>query len=164
MNKKKLYWGVGLVAIIFLVWWGFRTWQNEAIFKKYQAGGEKALTSDEWAKFEGIIVEKYKADTYGSTTPEGTLELFVDALKKGDAELAAKYFVPEKKESQQKTFENWIRLDKNTEIAGIYNKATDGSENVRGYYLLTVYEEDGKNMQIVLLKNNYSGKWKIQSL
>ncbi len=32
-----------------------------------------------------------KADTYGGKTPEETLDLYIEALKKGDIELAAKY-------------------------------------------------------------------------
>jgi len=32
-------------------------------------------------------------DTYGGKTPEETLNLFIEALKKEDLELASKYFV-----------------------------------------------------------------------
>ncbi len=41
-------------------------------------------------------IERYeklmRQDTYGGKTPEETLKLFVEALKKEDIELAAKYF------------------------------------------------------------------------
>lgn len=37
----------------------------------------------------------YKNDTYGGKTPEETLALFIDALKKGDIDLAAKYMIIE---------------------------------------------------------------------
>ena len=164
MNKKKMHWGLGLAVIIFLSWWGFQRWQDEQIFRKLQTGGEKALTAGDWERLPDILTKKYAADTYGSTTPEGTLGMFVDALKKGDADLAAKYFIPEKQATQKKIFENWIKLKKNAEIADRYSQAKDGSENIPGYYILNIYEKDGVNMQIILLKNNYSGKWKIQSL
>ena len=39
------------------------------------------------------LERQYAEDTYGGTTPEETLELFIDALKAGDIELASKYFV-----------------------------------------------------------------------
>jgi hypothetical protein len=35
----------------------------------------------------------YADDTYGGDTPEETLRLFIDALKRGDTDLASKYFV-----------------------------------------------------------------------
>ena len=38
----------------------------------------------------------YAQDTFGGDTPEGTLRLFIDALKNGDTDLAAKYFVLDK--------------------------------------------------------------------
>ncbi len=42
-----------------------------------------------------ILQDQYKNDTYGGTTPEETLKMFIEALKKGDTDLAAKYFVIE---------------------------------------------------------------------
>lgn len=39
----------------------------------------------------------YAEDTYGGSTPEETLQLFIDALKAGDIELASKYFVVEER-------------------------------------------------------------------
>lgn len=40
---------------------------------------------------------QYEEDTYGGTTPEETLELFISALEAGDIELASKYFVVEER-------------------------------------------------------------------
>lgn len=45
--------------------------------------------------------EDYKlalADTYGGKTPQETLDMFIDAVEKGDYELASKYFVIPKQE------------------------------------------------------------------
>src|SRR3989344_3905403 len=44
-------------------------------------------------KAEKAYVEAMTADTYGGKTPKETLDLFVAALKKGDIELASKYFL-----------------------------------------------------------------------
>ena len=50
--------------------------------------------------------EQYKQaqnkDIYGGKTPEETLSLFVDALKKGDVKLASKYFVLDKQKEMEK--------------------------------------------------------------
>lgn len=57
-------------------WWNAKKAQNE-----YEA-----------------LKKLYEEDTYGGKTPEETLALFIDALKKGDTDLAAKYFVIEEQE------------------------------------------------------------------
>ena len=44
---------------------------------------------------------QYAEDTYGGTTPEETLELFISALEAGDIELASKYFVVDIREEWQ---------------------------------------------------------------
>jgi hypothetical protein len=95
MSKKKIFWIAGVLILLALGWWGYGMYQNDQIFAKFQQGGETALSPDEYMKLAEILPAKYRADSYGSTTPEGTLALFIDALKKGDADLAAKYFVVE---------------------------------------------------------------------
>lgn len=44
------------------------------------------------------LEKMYAEDPYGGETPEETLRLFIDALKNGDTDLAAKYFVLDKQE------------------------------------------------------------------
>ena len=44
------------------------------------------------------LEEKYAKDPYGGETPEETLRLFIDALKKGDTDSAAKYFILDKQD------------------------------------------------------------------
>ena len=43
-------------------------------------------------RFQGSLEEPYKKDIYGGKTPEETWAMFLDALKKGDIDLASKYF------------------------------------------------------------------------
>ncbi|MBI3273718.1 MAG: hypothetical protein HYZ69_01100, partial [Candidatus Colwellbacteria bacterium] len=38
----------------------------------------------------------YREDAYGGATPEQTYAFFIAALKKGDVELASKYFSPKR--------------------------------------------------------------------
>ena len=56
-------------------------------------------------KYIDEMTRKYQEDTYGGSTPEETLQLFIDALKKGDTDLAAKYFVVDKQEEWKKNLE-----------------------------------------------------------
>ena len=46
-------------------------------------------------KYMEDLERQYAEDTYGGFTPEETLQLFIDALKKGDIELASKYVLIE---------------------------------------------------------------------
>lgn len=44
------------------------------------------------------LMKQYAEDSYGGDTPEETLRLFIKALKEGDTDLAAKYFILDKQE------------------------------------------------------------------
>ena len=70
---------------------GYWYWTNylspEALEAKKAAGDVEKFFAAQKA-FEDAM----KADTFGGKTPRETLDMFIDALKKGDVELAAKYF------------------------------------------------------------------------
>lgn len=51
--------------------------------------------------------EPYYKDTYGGKTPEETYDLFIEALKKGDVELASKYFVVNRQEEWKETINQY---------------------------------------------------------
>src|SRR3989344_5204182 len=51
------------------------------------------------------LEKAYAEDSFGCETPEETLALFIDALKKEDTELAAKYFVLDKQEEWREDLE-----------------------------------------------------------
>lgn len=80
-----------LILVVLAVVWlftnglpGYKIWQAKRAYEK--------------------LSEPYYKDTYGGKTPEETYDLFIDALKKGDVELASKYFVLEKQDDWLKTF------------------------------------------------------------
>ncbi len=95
-------------------------------------------------------------DTYGATTPEETLRLFVAALKKGNTELAAKYFVLDK----QQDWREQLSLAQEKGLLGDMMKDFEKikKEKIAGNtatYLLGVSET-----QLTLIR--ISGRWKIQ--
>jgi hypothetical protein len=163
-NKKKLVLIVVAVAVLVLGWIGYSKWRDEQIFRELQAGGMDAVSPKDWQKLPDILAAKYRADNYGSTTPEGTLSMFVEALKKGDADLASKYFIAEKQSEYRQAVFNWTRLGKNIEIADNLIQATDGSENIPGSYIMTVFDNSVAQNSVYFIKNNFSGKWKLQSI
>jgi hypothetical protein len=52
------------------------------------------------------------ADTYGGKTPQETLRLYIEAVEKGDYELASKYFIGDKQVEWQKRIKNLLAVDK----------------------------------------------------
>ena len=102
-NPKSKYWKfilgfLGVIIGVFVLYavglWG---WQS---FKQWQ--GEKK--AEEIAqKIKQLEQEDYKramADTYGGKTPQETLQMYIDAVEKGDYELASKYFIGDYQEKE----------------------------------------------------------------
>lgn len=118
-------------------------------------------------KYIDEMTRKYQEDTYGGSTPEETLQLFIDALKKGDTDLAAKYFVVDKQEEWKE------KLEKSKELGNINNFSillekidtkNDGKELFKGSYQFTYSLNDDMPWIIDLVVNPLSNKWKIESL
>lgn len=109
--------------------------------------------------------EMLSKDTYGGKTPEETLKFFVDALKKKDYKLAAKYYLPWKQAEAEKEMKKWVE-----EYSDAVNKFILASE--RGYVklkertsgvALKIYEDDADKYpySIEMQLNNVNRIWKI---
>jgi len=81
------------------------------------------------------VREAQTRDTYGGKTPQETLRLYIDAVEKGDYELASKYFVAEKqagelkslRQSPRENIENVLGLLKqDLQSLGSYSEKYDG--------------------------------------
>ena len=104
MRKVKL---IILFIIIFLagfliangIKYSLDTWRADRNVQVWQKGIDNIFAND----------------TYGGATPEETFDLYLAALKKGDLELASKYFVFEKQGQRlemlkkEKDMENYIK-------------------------------------------------------
>lgn len=104
-------------------------------------------------------------DKIGGNTPEETVDLFIEALKKGDYELASKYFVIDEQEKWRKSFENpnkenidnWIKeLESNKNI---WHKEAQAGDKVEFWY--NVGTGENERTHSVFLKKNVNNKWKI---
>ncbi|MBU6415051.1 hypothetical protein KGQ34_02320 [Patescibacteria group bacterium] len=106
-----------------------------------------------------------RADTYGGSTPEETLALFIDALKRGDIDLASKYFVVdewEKKNIELRKGKEQGSLEKITTILEKVNYPTKYSD---GSYELSIVEKDNSiKFGVHFVLNNFTNKWKILEL
>jgi len=112
MKKRKTRWKLlgAFLLIIVAAFGGLwllgdyemrkREWQIDAL-----ARGLK-----EWEKQDH---ERAMADTYGGRTPQETLQMYINAVEKGDYELASRYFIQEKQESELIKLQNSKKEDTN---------------------------------------------------
>lgn len=125
----------------------------------------------EYQKWIDAYEAEMRADTVGGKTPEETLRLFIDALRKGDAELAAKYTLldvndPDVRTKYRADIEKKKSEGKLNEIADTLSKAVyDASSSGGDTAWFSVWNEEGMVDYSALLKfNKYSGVWKIESM
>ena len=127
---------------------------------EYQAEKEAKRIAEE-------IKQQYLNDTYGGDTPEETLQLFIDALKAGDMDLAARYFVLDKQDEQKKylaQIKNRGLLDLMIkDVKKLGNRYTIRLGDTNEFIFETYNEKKELVMQADLIKGP-SGKWKIQDL
>lgn len=163
MQTKKI---VGIffagVVLIFGFWW-----VGSACYQ--------AWNGYQWQKQTNAFMEAgrkpYKDDTYGGKTPEETWALFLDALKKGDVDLASKYFVVEKQSE-------WLNtLNKTKDVGGLpkvlsnlplqLSSEVNQPQSEKKYFYYNVNDLNGKFLgknSVVMSLNPYTKIWKISVL
>lgn len=179
MNVRLFrFFGIFL-AIMFLVGSGYFIWNR---FFDESARANRFLNEqvEIYEKAEKAYVEAMTADTYGGKTPQETLDMFVDALKKGDVELASKYFLLDTDSSKENS-ENYLTRNKyllalresykNNQLSKIIDVLSRAilnpdqpswDKNLSWYMAL---DNNGSlEADIALRFNKYSGIWKIESL
>ena len=103
--KKSSYWKFVLVFIALVVFAlavvvavrAYELWRADQMLRSFNQTIQDAAAR---------VREAQMRDTYGGKTPQETLRLYINAVEKGDYELASKYFVAEK---QQKELESLVR-------------------------------------------------------
>ncbi len=168
-EKRKLvsyYFLVSLLIVLLgTAWWGYRWYLGQETFRRYSQG-DQSLSPREWAALKSVLEDKYRHDTYGSTTPEGTLELFTAALEKRDIDLAAKYFVPEKQNKMLSDLQVGLKSGGvESLVQDLKEKKTGSWDREMNLYSLDTFDEYGLNKFSFVLKLNTSTKiWKIVDL
>jgi len=106
---------------------------------------------------------KYKNDTFGGSTPEETLTLFIDALKKGDTDLAAKYFVLDKQEEWRSDLSKIAEKGLLPAMVGDLERTELSIKNNSAFFSL-IDENKFVVSELVMHKNTDTGRWKITEL
>ena len=150
INKTSLKFIVGALLIIGL---GIVVWFATSTSAREERQAQKY--------FEDLR-EQYENDPYGGDTPEETLALFIEALEKGDIELASKYFVIDEQEEWKEKLVRIKERDLLQEMAGdLKNKKEDKIDNDTARYF--IFAQNGQAAPLVLIKT-LNSKWKIRTL
>src|SRR3989338_4999916 len=125
-----------------------KKFQQKRALKKIQEGIKKQEETER---------QKLMADTYGGKTPQETLQMFIEAVEKGDYELASRYFVEKQRKKWKKELEEISSVDK----IGIFIKPLKDSLGSQGEYFnenrnFSIYKPTG--IDFILYPNDI---WKL---
>lgn len=110
------------------------------------------------------LEKQYAEDPYGGETPEETLRLFIDALKAGDTDLAAKYFVLDKQEQWKEDLAKIQEKGLLGEMVKDLERAKKTKTQESEVFYTATNEENIVSVQLIIGKNPYSQRWKIYEL
>jgi len=162
-NKKNLIWVAVILIIIILLALYFFVFQKD---KEFVVRDKDSFTSqDDYLNY----LEEYKLaqsrDTYGGKTPEETLNLFVEALKAGNTELASKYFILSKQDQIREELKIGKQNDVLKLLIGDLEKEKKGINLSDTSYRFRTYDKNGlAEFSFDLILNEESKLWKIESL
>ena len=113
------------------------------------------------------LEKQYAEDSYGGDTPEETLALFISALKAGDTNLAAKYFVLD----AQAQWREDLAVMKEKNLLGAMindlNKLGNRYPLIEGGENTFIFEAYNNERELIMQANVSRGpnnKWKIVDL
>jgi len=174
-KSKSKYWkfAVGFLGIIILVAGGYFVW-NKYLSPEAKSNRETERNYQKYLDWQKNYEDAMKNDTYGGKTPEETLKMFIDALKKGDAELASKYFMLEDDTNDpnyltRKKWEDGISAKKESgailDIINVLSRARVAGSVMDGYYGFEARDSNGEIIADINMRlNTYSQVWKIESM
>jgi len=166
--KSKRFWFVliAFLAVILLIG-GFVVWTSY-LSPEAKSERETRLNYEKATKALSDFETAMKNDTYGGKTPQETLDMFIDALKKGDIELASKYFVRNGAgQIDSKWMEGLRNLKTENKLESVINKllAVKLTFQDDNGALFKYYNSNGEvDVLVDMNLNKYSNVWKIVSM
>ena len=147
---------VGFLAIMIVGFFAL-VWAN--VYHNGKTADEK--TGEKYFK---DLKKAYDEDTYGGKTPEETLQLFIDALKKGDIDLAAKYFVVEKQEEWRESLERVKEGNKLDSMLRDLGTAERGQDLNESSAIFSIVNQNNNVIAMINIAKTQNGTWKILDL
>ena len=168
-GKSYLRHVLGFFAVLLLVGGGYWVWNGY-----FSEGARYRRQVEENMKLYNAWEQKYtKAmteDVYGGKTPEETLNMFVDALKKDDIDLASKYFLLNDVGDIDQKWVDGLKKTKDAGGFGFVIEMIPGMEFDKTHssfdtaWFVIKNSEGMVDYSIILTLNEFSKIWKIESL
>lgn len=152
--KGKIFWGIVIamfsLMLLELGLRGYERWHGQKRVEEL---------AKELQRIEDERQARMARDTIGGKTPQETLQMFIDAVEKGDYEMASKYFVAEKQRKELESLQNSQQGNINNVI-----NLLEQTKNYQGEY-----SEDKKSFSVykpILVNFTLypSGSWKIEEI
>jgi len=171
---KKYF--IGGFLVLILVLGVFVVLRNKEIKIQFDENGRVIVMDKKWYEspiqfakklvdLQERLEEMKKLDDFGGATPQETMDAFVEALKKGDTELASRYFVFNKQEQMAKELVVGRENGNLNKLIIFLEKQTFGTEIPRGYYSFEFINENNiVESSTDLSFNENTRVWKIESL
>ena len=157
-NRRKLK--VIFIAIVLV---SLGALVGNGLYRYYSAVNSVAQYEKDYnARMEAERAAKM-ADTYGGKTPAETLSMYIDAVKKGDYELASKYFVEQNRKTELDKF-NGATTDKITSFIGELEVVIKNINSGQGSYNPEKTELNLLNPIMVDFELYPNGIWKITEI
>jgi len=171
---KKYF--IGGFLVLILVLGVFVVLRNKEIKIQFDENGRVIVMDKKW--YEGPIQfakkvvnlqerleEMKKLDDFGGATPQETMDAFVEALKKGDTELASRYFVFNKQEQMVKELVAGKERDYSKGLISILEKEKKEYKLLENHVRYRTFDENNiAEFSFDLIFNEYTKVWKIESL
>ena len=170
LKSKKIKFIIWFIVLLFGVYaliWVYENYFSE----KAKETKEQQKNYEKYLNWKSSYEKAMSEDAYGGKTPEETLNLFIEALKKEDLELASKYFVLN---SNGERDPKWLEALQKTKEAGKLKEVIELLSKVKpdlearisqDNFVFSVRDLQGKVLlDIDLVLNQYSNIWKIESL
>lgn len=153
--KRFVLWFIAIIISIFVLFIiGTWLWQKYDMWRRQKAVQNLA---EAFKRAEQEDYQKAMADTYGGKTPQETLQMYIDAVEKGDYELASKYFIGDNQEEWKSELNEIKKVDK---INIFLNPLKEVLKN-NGEYSENKNTFSFHNPVFVSFKKYPNGIWKI---
>ena len=155
---------LGLIALVggsYFVWGGYFS-ESAQYRRQVEENTNKYM---EWEKnYNKAMTE----DVYGGKTPQETLDMFIDALRKEDVDMASKYFLLNSVGQVDQKWVDGLRKSKDEgklqEIVKLVAQARQTFIDDDGA-VFKLYDSTGEIVVMIEIKlNEFSNIWKIESL
>jgi uncharacterized protein YeaO (DUF488 family) len=159
---------LALFGILIIVWGGYFLWTNY-LSPSARLSRNAEVNYNKYLDWEKKYQQAMEADIYGGKTPQETLSMFKEALKKGDIELASNYFALDENGNRNPKWLEAIKEEKEAgripEILKLLDKAKPAGSWNDEVFGFEIRDDKGNLLfDINLIFNKYSKVWKIESM